>query len=115
MNELNGIHHIAITVSDLERSVAWYASVLGFAELFREGNDESQACVMRYPGSLFGIGLVEHARDDGSPFDPTRRGLDHAAFTVASREALDEWADRLTAGGVTHSGAMTCRQTRKAS
>ena len=106
MNELSGIHHVALTVGDLERSVAWYTSVLGFEELFREANDSSRACVLRYPGALFGVGLVEHRADDGTVFAPTRRGLDHAAFTVGSREALDDWANRLTAAGVTHSGAI---------
>jgi glyoxylase I family protein len=106
VNELSGIHHVALTVGDLERSVAWYTSVLGFEELFREGNDASRACVLRYPGTMFGIGLVQHTADNGTAFDPTRRGLDHAAFTVASRQALDEWARRLTVAGVTHSGAI---------
>jgi catechol 2,3-dioxygenase-like lactoylglutathione lyase family enzyme len=32
-----------------------------------------------------------------------RVGLDHLAFAVADRTALDAWADRLSAAGVVHS------------
>jgi len=110
MTELQGFHHAAITVRDLEASVRWYASVLGFEEMFREESDGANACVMRFPagsaGAGLGIGLVEHRANDGTPFDPARLGLDHLAFAVASQEALDEWAQRLTAAGVTHSGAI---------
>ncbi len=108
MTELQGFHHAAITVSDLEASVNWYTSVLDFVEMFREQNDDARACVMGFGGGRArgGIGLVEHRGNDGSAFDPARLGLDHLAFAVASKEALEEWAQRLTAAGVTHSGAI---------
>ena len=51
------------------------------------------------------FGLVEHV---GPPdtFDPRRLGLDHLAFTVATREALDQWAARLADAGVDHSDVI---------
>ena len=106
MSELQGFHHVAVTVTDLDTSAAWYATVLGFEELFREENDGSRACVMRFPGGSTGVGLVEHRANDGTAFDPTRLGLDHFAFTVATRQDLEHWAQRLTAAGVAHSGAI---------
>jgi glyoxylase I family protein len=39
-------------------------------------------------------------------FDERRTGLDHVAFSVETREALDEWAAKLTAAGIEHSGAI---------
>jgi catechol 2,3-dioxygenase-like lactoylglutathione lyase family enzyme len=103
---LGGFHHVALTVRDLDRSVAFYADVLGFVELFRENSDERRACVMRFPGGAPGVGLVQHRPGYDVPFDPTRLGLDHVAFTVDSRDGLDHWARRLTDAGVEHSGAL---------
>lgn len=34
--QLNGIHHISLTVSDLETSVPWYSEVLGLTKLMEE-------------------------------------------------------------------------------
>ena len=41
MAELIGFHHVGVTVTDLDASATWYATVLGFEELFREENDRS--------------------------------------------------------------------------
>ena len=36
MPAISGIHHISITVPDLERSVPWYADLLGLTKLMEE-------------------------------------------------------------------------------
>ena len=105
MIELLGFHHVAVTVRDCDASAAWYASVLGFEEVFREESEERRGCVMRFPGGNWGVGLVEHtATAPADGFDPVRLGLDHLAFTVASQEALEAYAEHLTAAGVESSG-----------
>jgi glyoxylase I family protein len=106
MSELEGFHHVALTVSDRDRSAEWYEKTLGFHELFREEGEHRRACVMRFEHGGYGVGLVEHVPSDEGDFDPTRRGLDHLAFTVASNEDIDEWATRLTLAGVAHSGVI---------
>ena len=107
MTELAGFHHVALTVSDMAASVDWYKRVLGFEELFREDGDERRACVMRFGGGGgHSVGLVEHRAGSHDGFDPLRTGLDHTAFTVSSREALEGWAARLTDEGVAHSGVI---------
>jgi glyoxylase I family protein len=106
MTQLEGFHHVAVTVTDRDRSARWYAEVLGFEEEFREEADHRRACVMRFPGGSYSVGLVEHVPGDASGFDPRRLGLDHLAFTVATRDDLDWWARRLTDAGVTHSGPI---------
>jgi len=105
MTILIGIHHVALTVGSRDESAAWYASTLGFEELFREDGDDRKACVMRFPGGGYSVGLVEHASPPEA-FDPRRLGLDHLAFTVASRNELERWAAELTRAGVDHTGIV---------
>jgi catechol-2,3-dioxygenase len=102
---LDAIHHVALSVTDRDASAAWYAEVLGFEELFRE-EGERRACVMRFAGGGYSVGLVEHVADGERSFDARAIGLDHLAFTVASREDLEAWAERLAAAGVEHSGVI---------
>lgn len=106
MDDISGLHHVALTVRDRDTSASWYADVLGFEELFREDGEDRRACVMRFHGGGYSVGLVEHRTSADVPFDPAHRGLDHLAFTIPSREALDLWARRLTAAGVDHSGPI---------
>lgn len=94
-----------MTVTDLDASVVWYRRVLELEELFREDGEVRKACVLRFPGGGYAVGLVEHTPNDGA-FDPRRTGLDHVAFTVATQGALDAWVERLTAAGVDHSGTI---------
>lgn len=106
MTELAGFHHVAVTVADLDTSVNWYGTVLGLEVLFREEDGDRRACIMRSPDGSINVGLVSHGGNEGSAFDPTRLGLDHFAFTVPTQQDLEEWAQRLTAAGVEHSGAI---------
>src|SRR6476619_2140091 len=88
MNDLLGFHHVAVTIRDLDASVAWYREVLGFEQLFREEAPERRACVMRFPNGSYGVGLVEYPTVPFEPFDPRHSGLDHLAFTVGSLDEL---------------------------
>ena len=106
MNDLLGFHHVAVTISDLDASVAWYGEVLGFEELFREEAQDRRASVMTFPDGTFGVGLVEYPTVPFEAFDPRHSGLDHLAFTVTSLEALEDWTAELGRVGVVHSGVI---------
>ena len=97
---LDGIHHVKIPVSDLERSREWYESRLGYRVdvEFTEG------------GRLMGLAL---SHPNGGPdlalrLDPERSagfgGFDFFAIGVPSKRAMDDLADRLTGQGEQHGG-----------
>ncbi len=96
------LHHLGLTVADVEVSAAWYERVLGFR---RTGGWDDPAGRWRkvflvHDGLRTRLGLAEHAGSAGGPFDETRTGLDHLAFGVADRAELDEWSAHLGAEGV---------------
>jgi catechol 2,3-dioxygenase-like lactoylglutathione lyase family enzyme len=104
------IHHLRLTVTDVDRSRQFYTSLLGF-EVAAESppaDDPSAAEVFKV---LFGgvvmirgnltLGLRPMA-PPGDRFDPDRVGLDHLSFGVASRDDLEEAVRLLDDRGVTH-------------
>lgn len=101
---ISAIRHVALTVTDLDRSIGWYGDVLGFVELFRENRPERSAAVLRLPGTDVVLGLVTFPDAEADPFTPKRTGLDHLCFTVDGLGDLDAWVARLDELGVSHSG-----------
>jgi glyoxylase I family protein len=107
MEHLDGLHHIALTVSDLDRSAAWYHEVFGLVEQFREDSATRKAIVFSLPSGSASVGLVEHVGSGGAQhFDPTIIGLDHFAFSVRSHDEMRQWAAHLDALHIRHSGPI---------
>jgi glyoxylase I family protein len=100
-----GLHHLGLTVRDLDTSADWYVEVLGFrrAGVFEAADRVRRKAFLRHDGLRARLGLTEHRNGERAPFDETRVGLDHLAFAVSDRAELDAWAKRLSAAGVTHS------------
>ncbi|OLR90935.1 VOC family protein [Actinokineospora bangkokensis] len=98
MPALTGAHHVALTVTDVDRSVPWYERVLGFTTEARE--DEAGDHGVRRV-SLRGFGmvltLVQHPGACRAAFDECRPGLDHLTLPVPT---LSDWARRLADLGV---------------
>ena len=103
---VTGLHHVALTVRDLDASAAWYERLFDLELAIDEPGDERRAKVYRLRGTSAMLGLVQHGGNDGSAFRPDRTGLDHAAFAVATRAGVDAWVARLDEAGVEHSGAI---------
>ena len=105
MPTIAGIHHISITVPDIEKSVPWYSEVLGLETLMDEQhpNDDGYAVVLGTPDWRFCVGLHTHPRTEGEGFHEIRTGLDHVAFLVSGHAELEAWEARLTELGVEHS------------
>ncbi len=98
-----GFTHVAVTVSDLARSTAWYADLFGSAPVLDE---DVEAGAFHHTvfaidgGQLFG--LHQHARPSGAPFDERSPGLDHVSFGCEDRAGLEKWSSRLDELGITH-------------
>jgi catechol 2,3-dioxygenase-like lactoylglutathione lyase family enzyme len=102
--------HVRLTVTDIERSRAFYDSVFGFDIAFEappadadDATKEQMAflfggVVYSFPGGLLGLRPV--APDDDR-YDENRVGLDHLSFTV-TREDLDDAVTLLDGLGIPH-------------
>ena len=103
--DIAAIHHVSFTVTDIDRSVAWYKDVLGLAELMREDHPDGSgyAIVLGKPDFSMGVGLHTHAANASEPCNEARTGLDHVSFSVARRADLDAWAEHFRALGVDQS------------
>jgi catechol 2,3-dioxygenase-like lactoylglutathione lyase family enzyme len=111
---LGPVHHLRLTVTDVERSQAFYTELLGFQiametplppddphheltlELLQGG------IVLANGTLLLGLRPVDaaHATDR---FDPYRCGLDHLSFGVSGRADLDAAARAFRDRSVEHS------------
>jgi catechol 2,3-dioxygenase-like lactoylglutathione lyase family enzyme len=111
VTELAGVHHLGLTVTDVDRSARWYQEVLGFREVGRLGDagDERRKVFLRHDGLSIRLGLVEHRVGSKTPFDETSPGLDHLSFAVDGRAGLEAWCERLAAHGVEHSPIAAAR------
>lgn len=103
---LAGLHHLGISVINLERSVRFYCDVVG-ADLLVEPNEGTRPsfvgrmAILSLGGRIFD--LCQHSRNEGERFDPVRTGLDHLALEAESVEQLSAWAGWLDSRGVSRS------------
>ena len=88
MAEINGIAHIQLSVSNMERSIPFYRRLLTGMGL---------TIVNDTPETIYGVGgrtgiNVSQARGPGADdaFDQWRPGLHHFCFRARSRDDVDE-------------------------
>jgi glyoxylase I family protein len=108
------IHHLRLTVTDVQRSREFYTSLLGFQVAVESPPDDDPSAAEVYKvlfggvvmsrGSLImGLRPLAPATDR---FDPDRVGLDHLSFSVPGRADLEEAVRLFDERGVEH-GAIT--------
>lgn len=103
MPEFPSITHVAVTVTDLERSIRWYTALFGTDPVLDEdvaAGDFHHSVFLLGGGQLFG--LHTHTETIPGQFDEHRVGLDHVSFTCADRTELEAWSGRLDELGLEH-------------
>jgi glyoxylase I family protein len=101
MTAFTGVAHISLTVTDLERSKAWYAELLGWQEVMAGESGRVLFSVGALPGGQV-VALRQHGDGTGDLFDPRRTGLDHVSLDVGSADELSDWERRFVDLGVNY-------------
>jgi glyoxylase I family protein len=86
--QLEAIHHLILTVSNIDRSRAFYTEVLGFKVAL-----EVTPTRLSLHNGKFALGISESLDPAATPikdcFNEHRLGLDHISFAAESRDALE--------------------------
>jgi len=98
-----GIAHVAITVTDLDRSVPWYQTLFGAGPVLDQDTGPFRHVVWATStGTLVSLHKFDSGTDPKDRMDERRVGLDHIGFGVETRQDLENWAKRLDELGIAH-------------
>jgi glyoxylase I family protein len=108
------IHHLRLTVTDVQRSREFYTSLLGFQVAVESPPPDDPSAAEVYTILFGGVVMIRGnlvmglrpLAPAGDRFDPDRVGLDHLSFSVPSREDLEQAVRLFDERGVDH-GAIT--------
>ena len=87
------LHHLAVTVTDLDASVAWYGSIFDVHPVLDVPHPGGVGKILADADRQLMIALHRHDSNDRQHFSETTTGLDHAGFAVPSRRDLEAWQD----------------------
>jgi glyoxylase I family protein len=97
------LHHLALTVTDLDASVQWYEEVFDVHPVMDVPHRGGVGRVLAGADRQLWISLHRHDTNDGQLCTETRTGLDHVGFAVPARDDLEQWQGHLEAHGVVRS------------
>ena len=95
-----GVHHVALTVTDVKRSQHFYTAFLGFNHL----TDLGPRVLLHNGTVLLGMGPAPDPTQApaNDRFNENRIGLDHLSLSVAGMADLEAAVALLDANGVPH-------------
>jgi glyoxylase I family protein len=103
--ELQGVGHIALTVTDPKRSADFYNRLFDAQTVLTVEDEIGPLTICVSPAMMFGF-RTHPSTGETDRFDPARVGLDHLGFHVADRQQLEAWQVRLDEQGVANSGII---------
>jgi glyoxylase I family protein len=102
----SGLNHLGLSVTDLDRSIAFYCDVLGAVLAIPPREGQSPSSSWRFAVVALGwllVDLYQHEDNGGEMFGPARTGLDHLGLSAETRDDLRGWARWLDANDVARS------------
>ena len=94
------LHHLALTVSDVDVSVPWYEGVFGVRLQMDVPHPGGVGKLLADEARQLVVVLHRHDANDGRMFAETVNGLDHVGFMVPTRDDLQAWQLHLEQLGV---------------
>ena len=94
------LHHLALTVTDVDASVRWYEDVFGVRFRMDVPHPGGVGKLLSADTGQLMIVLHHHDTNDGALFGEATTGLDHAGFMVPNRGDLETWQEHLESNGV---------------
>ena len=106
MADFPALAHVAVTVTDLDRSVPWYTALFGTGPVLDEDTGPFRHVVWAI-GPATSSGCTRSPTwPTTSPFEERRPGLDHIAFACADRGRAGVVGGRLDELGIAHGGIV---------
>ncbi len=107
---LGAVHHLRLTVTDIDRSRDFYTRLLGFQVAVEAPPKSDPQYEATYPVLWGGVVMMQGnmllglrpVAPQGDSFSPDRVGLDHLSFNVASRAELESAIKLFDENGVKH-------------
>lgn len=93
------IGHVGLNVTDLDRSLAFYRDVLGFAVLAEGKEDDRRYAFLGDGDSDDSRPVLTLWQQAQGPYDTDRAGLHHLAFAADSIERVRRYEEALKAYG----------------
>jgi glyoxylase I family protein len=111
------IHHLRLTVTDVERSREFYTGLLGFDVAVESPPPDDPSAAEAFKVLFGGVVMVRGnllmglrpMAPHGDRFDPDRVGLDHLSFGVGSRGDLEQAVRLFDERGVRHGEITSLR------
>lgn len=94
------LHHIALTVTDVDASVTWYERIFGVHHRIDVPHQGGVGKILADDEQRLMFALHRHEANDGSLFGERKNGLDHVGLAVTTRIELEQWQEHLEANGV---------------